>query len=58
MFIDQNGNMYGGEMRVGDREATPEEVAAWNTARVAESLPAPGEASSPMEKLQRFLDAN
>lgn len=29
MFIDQNGNLYIGDMRDGDREATPDEIAAW-----------------------------
>lgn len=28
MFIDSNGNLYIGEMRLGDREATPEEISA------------------------------
>lgn len=29
MFINQNGNLYTGDMRDGDRKATPEEIAAW-----------------------------
>lgn len=35
MFIDQNGNLYQGEMRLGDREATPEEIATWDAVRNA-----------------------
>lgn len=34
MFIDQNNQLYKGDMRVDDREATPEEMAAWEEARV------------------------
>lgn len=33
MFIDKQGNLYLGDMVVGDREATPEEVAAWEQSR-------------------------
>jgi len=29
MYIDQNDNLYFGDMQAGDREATAEEVAAW-----------------------------
>ena len=29
MFIDRNGNLYNGDMQVGDREATVKEVEAW-----------------------------
>ena len=29
MYINQQGLIYQGEMALGDREATPEEVAAW-----------------------------
>lgn len=39
MFIDQNGNLYHGDMRLGDREATPEEIAAWEAARNAPPTP-------------------
>ena len=39
MFIDQNGNMYAGEMRPGDREATAEEIEAWEAARNAPPPP-------------------
>lgn len=33
MFTDKNGNIYAGEMRFGDREATQAEIDAWNLAR-------------------------
>ena len=33
MFIDQSGNLYQGDMRVGDREATVQEVAAFQQQR-------------------------
>lgn len=33
MFIDAQGNIYQGDMRIGDREATTEEVAAWQQSR-------------------------
>lgn len=35
MFIDQNGNMYLGDMQPGDREATAQEIADWEAARAA-----------------------
>lgn len=33
MWIDKDGNLYEGESRVGDREATEEEVEAWEESR-------------------------
>jgi hypothetical protein len=33
MFIDKDGNLYIGDMLTGDREATAQEVAAWESAR-------------------------
>jgi predicted kinase len=33
MFIDKNSNLYQGDMVVGDREATQEEIAAYIAAR-------------------------
>jgi hypothetical protein len=33
MFIDKNGNIYQGDMVLGDREATPDEIAAWEESR-------------------------
>jgi hypothetical protein len=32
MWIDAQGNVYFGDCRPGDREATPAEIAAWNAA--------------------------
>lgn len=34
MFIDSNGNLYRGDMRPGDREATDAEIAAWESRRI------------------------
>ena len=34
MWINSNGNVYFGDCAQGDREATPEEVAAWEASRV------------------------
>lgn len=33
-YIDQNGNFYQGDLQHGDREATAEEVAAWEQSRL------------------------
>jgi len=33
MYIDKNNNPYFGDMQVGDRGATAEEVAAWEESR-------------------------
>jgi hypothetical protein len=33
MYVNPLGNLYQVDMRVGDREATPEEIAAWEEAR-------------------------
>lgn len=33
MWINSNGNVYFGDCAQGDREATPEEVAAWEASR-------------------------
>ena len=33
MYINQQGSLYQGDMAIGDREATTEEVAAWVAAR-------------------------
>jgi hypothetical protein len=33
MWTDGNGRFYEGDRRQGDREATPDEVAAWNLSR-------------------------
>jgi len=33
MYIDQNNNPYFGDMQPGDREATAQEVAAWEESR-------------------------
>lgn len=34
-FIDNGGNIYGGDMQPGDREATAGEIAAWEASRNA-----------------------
>jgi hypothetical protein len=34
MYIDQNNNLYLGECAQGDREASAEEVAAWELSRI------------------------
>lgn len=34
MFISVNGYAYSGDMQQGDREATPEEVSAWEASRI------------------------
>lgn len=39
MFIDSIGNLYAGDIRVSDREATAEEIAAWEQSK----LPTPAE---------------
>lgn len=54
MYIDKQGNVYGGDMAVGDREATPEEVAAWD-AKIALQRSEPVD---PVTKLKMFLAAN
>lgn len=53
MWINGQGEIYAGDCRVGDREATDEEVAAWEESRAA--IPAPVD---PVEKLRTFLAAN
>lgn len=39
MYIDQNGTIYSGQMRLGDREATAEEIDLWQSARLEASKP-------------------
>lgn len=34
MYIDKENRPYFGDMQPGDREATPEEVAAWEASRI------------------------
>jgi len=53
MFIDPAGNLYAGEMRVGDREATPEEIAAWEISR----QPAPIDQIRTIERALEVSDA-
>lgn len=37
MFINSQNQLYVGDMAAGDREATPEEIAAWEALRTARS---------------------
>lgn len=39
MFTDQNGNMYQGDMRSGDREASVQEIEAYESVRNAPPTP-------------------
>ena len=52
MWINENGNLYVGDCRVGDRPATQAEIEAWELTRNA----APTRFSS-LEFLERFTDA-
>lgn len=38
MFIDSIGNLYVGDMRDGDREATVQEIAAWEKSKIPSPL--------------------
>lgn len=37
LYIDQFGHIYGGDIQAGDREATAEEVLAWELAKTQEA---------------------
>lgn len=39
MWIDAHGNLYAGDCRLGDRKATSQEIAAWEAAKRAASVP-------------------
>lgn len=49
MFIDSSGVIYVGEMLPGDREATPEEITAWEAERNAPPPPL-----QQIEQLEQF----
>lgn len=44
MWIDQNGNLYSGDCMLGDREATTEELSAWELIRANFEIEAQREA--------------
>jgi len=53
MWINAQGGLYEGDCATGDREATPQEVAAWEAARLAATVPQTVTASG----ILRALDA-
>lgn len=53
MWIDENGSIYQGDCRLGDRAATQEEIDAWESLRSN----ATKTRFSSLEFLERFTDA-